>query len=112
MYGRLGVQIGEVQLVLDRTAADAALAGDVGRMIVLSRILMALVIGLGFAALLNRSVLTPLNELREAIHSLRAGAAHTRLGGAGATSSASCRATSTRWPRSCRSRTRGSSRSR
>ena len=79
MHDRLGLQIGEVQLVLDRTAADAALAGDVGRMIVFAS-LMALVIGLSFAALLNRSVLTPLNQLREAIHSLRAGAAHTRLG--------------------------------
>jgi diguanylate cyclase (GGDEF)-like protein len=79
MRDRLGVQIGEVQLVLDRTAADADLAGDVGRMTVFV-ILIALMVGLSFSALLNRSVLTPLNELREAIHSLRAGAAHTRLG--------------------------------
>jgi diguanylate cyclase (GGDEF)-like protein len=74
-----GIPIGEVQLVLDRTAADAALARDVGRMVVFA-CLVALLIGLSFAALLNRSVLTPLNQLREAIHSLRAGSGHARLG--------------------------------
>jgi diguanylate cyclase (GGDEF)-like protein len=79
VHGGGGVPIGEVQLVLDRTAADSALARDVGHMIVLAAML-ALVVGLSFAALLNRSVLAPLHELREAIHSLRAGASQTRLG--------------------------------
>jgi EAL domain-containing protein (putative c-di-GMP-specific phosphodiesterase class I)/HAMP domain-containing protein len=77
--GRFGVPIGELRLVLDRTASDTALARDVGRMIVLAA-LVALLIGLSFATLLNRSLLAPLAQLREAIHSLRVGASQTRLG--------------------------------
>jgi diguanylate cyclase (GGDEF)-like protein len=79
MLDKSGLPFGEVELVLDRTAADAALAKDVGRMIVLAS-LLALIIGLSFAALVNRSVLMPLQQLRRAIHSLRGGAGHTRLG--------------------------------
>ena len=77
--GALGGPIGDVQLQLDRTPTDTALASDVGQMIVLST-LVALIVGLSFAALLNRAVLTPLQQLREAIHALRAGAGETRLG--------------------------------
>src|SRR5215208_357032 len=76
--GSLGGPIGDVELRLDRTPTDSALAGDVGQMIVLAT-LLALIVGLGFAALLNRTVLTPLQQLREAIHALRAGAGGTRL---------------------------------
>src|SRR5918997_1156151 len=77
--GALGAPIGEVRLRIDRTAVDAALVGDVRRMVVFAA-LVALVIGLSFAALLNRAVLSPLQQLREAIHALRAGAGGTRLG--------------------------------
>src|ERR671916_1424654 len=76
--GALGAPIGEVRLRIDRTAVDAALVGDVRRMIVFAA-LVALVIGLSFAALLNRAVLSPLQQLREAIHALRAGSGETRL---------------------------------
>jgi diguanylate cyclase (GGDEF)-like protein len=76
--GALGAPIGEVRVRIDRTATDAALVGDVRRMVVFAA-LVALVIGLSFAALLNRSVLTPLQQLREAIHALRAGSGETRL---------------------------------
>ena len=78
MRDKSGVPFGEVQLVLDRSAADAALAKDVGRMTVLAS-LLAIVIGLSFAALVNRWVLMPLQQLRGAIHSLRTGAGHSRL---------------------------------
>jgi diguanylate cyclase (GGDEF)-like protein len=76
--GTLGAPLGEVRLRIDRTATDAALVGDVRRMVVFAA-LVALVIGLSFAALLNRSVLAPLQRVREAIHALRAGAGETRL---------------------------------
>lgn len=78
IQGARGSPIGDVVLRLDRTPTDTALASDVGQMIVLST-LLALVVGLGFAALLNRAVLSPLQQLREAIHALRAGAGETRL---------------------------------
>ena len=76
--GALGGPVGDVELQLDRTSTDTALASDVGQMIVLAT-LLALTVGLGFAALLNRTVLTPLHQLREAIHALREGAGGTRL---------------------------------
>jgi diguanylate cyclase (GGDEF)-like protein len=76
--GALGGTIGDVLVRLDRTRTDTALASDVGQMIVLAT-LVALVVGLSFAALLNRAVLSPLQQLREAIHALRAGAGETRL---------------------------------
>jgi diguanylate cyclase (GGDEF)-like protein len=77
--GAGGVPIAEVVLQLDRTSADAALARDVRQMVVVV-LLLALVIGLGFAALLDRVVLGPLTQLRAAISSIRSGAGGTRLG--------------------------------
>jgi diguanylate cyclase (GGDEF)-like protein len=76
--GELGGPIGDVVVRLDRSPTDTALARDVGQLIVLATIL-ALIVGLGFAALLSRAVLNPLQQLREAIHALRAGAGETRL---------------------------------
>ncbi|MEA2418204.1 MAG: hypothetical protein QOE60_410, partial [Thermoleophilaceae bacterium] len=78
IQGVFGSPIGDVVVRLDRTPTDTALSSDVGQMIVLAT-LVALVVGLSFAALLNRAVLTPLQQLREAIHALRAGSGETRL---------------------------------
>ena len=70
--------IGDVVLRLDRTRTDTALASDVGQMIVLAT-LLALIVGLSFAALLNRAVLLPLQQLREAIHACAPAPGETRL---------------------------------
>jgi diguanylate cyclase (GGDEF)-like protein len=79
VQGEDGILIADVHLSLSRAHAEAALARDVRRMIVVAG-LSALVVALCLAALVNRTLLRPLQELRQAIHSLRLGADDTRLG--------------------------------
>jgi len=73
-----GIVFADLQLRLDRAPTDAALAGDLRRMIVVAA-LIALVVGLTLAWLANRVVLRPLEQLRHAIHALREGVGDARL---------------------------------
>ena len=76
---RSGRPIGDLWLQLDRTRTQAALAGNVRQLIIVG-VVLALLVGLLLATVLNRMVLGPLRQLREAMHEIRGGAGDTRLG--------------------------------